>query len=119
MKYLIDVGKCNPDHSTSNGLTAIDFAQMGGHQEIVIYLRNEHQCSLSLDRALYRALSQGWYIDSLVPNADVKDLSLPLQQACWVGDLPAVRFYTTKCNYTQFLGFKRRHRWLWVNCTLC
>ena len=111
VKYLIDVGKCNPNHSTSNGLTAIDFAQRSGHQEVVVYLRNEHQSSLSLDRVLYRALSQGLYnrygknFDSLVPNVDVSDLSLPLQQACWIGDLPAVRFYITQCNYNPSVGF--------------
>ena len=110
VKYLIDVCKSDPNHSNSSGLTAIDFAQMGGHQEVVAYLRSEHQCNLSLDRVFSSALSQVLYnqygknCDSLIPNMDFNDMSFQLQQACMIGDLTAVIFYTTKSNCNPSVG---------------
>ena len=118
VKYLIDVCKCNPNNATSSGLTAIDFAKRGGQQEIVEYLRNEHQCSLHLDKLLSSALFQ-MSCDVLGVNCtkfynmDIKEMAyLPLHQACFVGNLAAVKLYSTKLNYTpsaSFLGNSPLH----------
>ena len=111
VKYLIDVCKCNPNDSTSSGLTAIDFAKRGGRQEIVEYLRNEHQCSLRFDKLLSSAIFQMSYNMfgvncTKLYNTDINEMAyLPLHQACFVGDLTAVKHYSMKLKYTPSASF--------------
>ena len=40
------------------GLTAVDFACLNGHQDVVSYLRNEQHCSSGFDQAFKSAMSQ-------------------------------------------------------------
>ena len=105
VKYLIDVCKCNPDHSTSNGLTAIDFAQLCGHKEVVVYLRNEHQRSSSWRQVLSSLVLQARqnplefnFSDCLACNDDL--CIPPLQQACIIGDIETTKSCIAKsgCN---------------------
>ena len=105
VKYLINVCNCDPHHSTSNGLTAIDFAQKNLHQEIVQYLHNEHQCCLRLERVCNSYLFQLSNIFGEQYNVHFNPIHLneiplvPLQEACYFGNITAVRFYIEKCNY--------------------
>ena len=96
VKYLIDVCKCNPNHATSNSLTAMDLAQICRHKEVVSYLRNEHQCSSSWGHVLTTFMLQTWqnplefnFSDRLAYN-DRMCIS-PLQQACIIGDLETAK----------------------------
>ena len=92
VKYLIDVCKCNPNHATSNGLTAMDLAQICRHKEVVSYLRNEHQCSSSWGQLLTSFMLNPLefnFSDRLAYN-DMMCIS-PLQQACIIGDLETVK----------------------------
>ena len=119
VKYLISECNCNPNDSNSNhGFTVIDFAQMGGQQEIVNYLRNEHQCNSGLGEVLsmcqqaccniFGVHCSKLYVDYL-SCINFNDLCIsPLQQACFAGNLEAVKISITKsdCNPSS-TGFLR------------
>ena len=124
VKYLIDVCECNPHHSTSNGFTAADIAQMRGHKEVVSYLRNEHQYSENLDQVFTAfATSRLHIMFNLNPsqmhdydscfNFDFNDIYISsLEMAFFSGDLAKVINYSTQfdCNLpTGFLGLTPLH----------
>ena len=94
VKYLISTCKCNPNHATSNGFTAIDFAQICKHKEVVSYLRNEHQCSSSWSQALQANPFDFNFSYCLACNDEM--CISPLQQACIIGDLETVKSCITK-----------------------
>ena len=96
IKYLISRCKCKPNHATSNGLTAIDFAQICRHKEVVSYLRDEHQCSSSWDHVL---TNLEFNVGDCVACNDVMCIS-PLQQACIIGDIETAKSCIAKsgCN---------------------
>ena len=103
VKYLINTWKCNPNYTTSNGLTAIDFAQICRHNEVVNYLRDECQCSWSqvLTSLMLQAQQNPLefnFSDCLAYN-DKMCIS-PLQQACIIGDFETVKSCIAKpdCN---------------------
>ena len=97
VKYLISVCKCNPNQSTGNGFTAIDFAQFGGHEEVVSYLKNEHQCSKSLHQFFIRQIPNFSGASCDHSQVDFNDMSMsPLHQACLTGNLEAVKLCITK-----------------------
>ena len=110
VKYLVDVCKCNPNHSIKSGLAAIDFAQIGGHEEVVCYLRNEHSCSKNLGKVMNSAISKfsGMNCDHLFEDSFNEMYFSPLDIACIAGNLEEVILCTTKSNYnsssTGFLG---------------
>ena len=97
VKYLIRMCKCNPNHSTSNGLTAIDIAQLCGHNKVVSYLRCEHQCSSSWSQALTNLMLRAqenpfeFNVSDCPACNDIMCIS-PLQQACIIGDLETAKF---------------------------
>ena len=115
VKYLIDVCKCNPNHPTSNGLTAIDVAQILEHKEIVSYFKNECKYSCKFDLMLtghdshHDGTSQMLTktISHLLndPSFSLNDLYFtPLELACITGNFAAVKFFTTAFNYSPSVG---------------
>ena len=120
VKYLIQERKCPCEVKclvkTSVGrmsnLTAIDFALMGGHQEVVSYLRDEHHCSFGFGQAVTSLLSQmsshlfgqNDCFDST--GIDFNDVRFsPLQLACLSGNLAEVKHRATNSNCHSASGF--------------
>ena len=129
VKYLIEEQKCSGEtkctvevihrirptsHLNFNytGLTAIDFARGGGHQEIFNYLRNEHHCSSGFDQAFNSVMPQISFhlygdndaMDSTGLNFNDVCFS-QLQVACLTGNLAAVKLSATKFNCNSSDGF--------------
>ena len=125
VKYLIDVCQCNPHHSTTNGFTAIDLAEMFGYKAVVSYLRNEHQCSENLNQ-LFTALAISelhilfdknpsqmllQYYNSCFNFNNIHTSRLEI--ACFNGNLAEVILYSARLNYnfssTGFLDLTPLH----------
>ena len=118
VKYLIEVCNCNPNYATSTGLTAIDFAQQFEHQEVVSYLRNEHQCSKNLGHLLASAISHlnGINLDHLFEETN--DMFIPpLFYACLTGNLEEVRSHTIESNFDPSSTFILNTTPLQLACT--
>ena len=112
VKYLINVCRCDPKHPTSNGYTAVDFAQMGGCQEVFSYLRNEYQCSSDVIQKTNRLIGLNSSHSLSQTNFNVTDMmhslrnmcNSPLYKACSTGNLAAVKALTTKPDCNPYSG---------------
>ena len=118
VKYLIDVCNCNPSHSTSNGLTAIDVAQILEHENIVSYFKNECNYNFNFGLMLTNAIhclfassSVSQMLSKTIshllndPSFNLNDIYFaPLELACITGNLGAVKFFITALNYSPSVG---------------